>query len=57
MLNWLKYKKTYIVCAAAILTAIGTYLGGGMDLGQLVTAIFAAITAMTMRAGITKSGS
>ena len=53
-MDWLKGKKTYVVAAAAILTAVGTFLGDGMSIGDLVTAIFAAITTMTLRAGIAK---
>lgn len=56
MLEKLKGFKTYIVAAAAILTAVGAWLGGEMALGSMVEAIFAAVTAMTIRAGIAKSG-
>lgn len=45
--------KTYIVSVGAIITAIGSYLNGAIDLSQLVEAIFLAIGAMTIRNGIT----
>jgi hypothetical protein len=38
-----------------MLTAIGAYLSGTIGVKELVEAIFAAITAMTLRASITKS--
>lgn len=53
--GWLAGKKTYIVAATAIITAIGSYAYGGIDIKELIEAIFAAITAMTMRAGIAKT--
>jgi hypothetical protein len=55
ILTWLQGKKTYIVAAAAILTAIGAYLTGTITGVQLVEAIFAAIGTVTMRAGIAKT--
>lgn len=56
LMAFLSGKKTYFIAAAAILTAIGSYLGHEIDLQALIAAIFAAIGMMTMRAGITKSG-
>ncbi len=53
-MEWLKGKKTYIVAAAAILTAFGTYLGDGMSIGELITAIYAALATITLRAGVAK---
>lgn len=49
-------KKTYITAALGILTAVAGYVTGTIEIKELVEAIFIGITAMTMRAGITKSG-
>jgi hypothetical protein len=51
-MNFLKGYKTYIIAAGAILTALGAYLSDSISLTDLVMAIFAALTAMGMRAGI-----
>lgn len=51
----LKGKKAYLLLASAILGAIGAYLGDEMTFVQMVAAIWAAITGMAFRAGITKS--
>lgn len=44
--------KTYIVGLGAILTAVGAYLNGAMDLATLIQTVFGAIGAMTIRHGI-----
>ena len=49
----LKGYKTYIVAGTAIVTAIGAYLYGGIDLPTMVQSIVGAILAMTVRQGIT----
>ena len=54
-LIWLRGKKTYVVAAAAILTAFSAYLSDKIDIQALVAALFAAIAAMTMRAGVKKA--
>ena len=54
MLEWLKGKKTYIICAAGILTALGAYLSGSISLTELISAIYAAFTGMSLRAAVTK---
>ena len=51
MIAWLAGKKTYIVAIGAIITAIGAYANGALDLSGLVAAIFAALAAMTLKAG------
>jgi len=56
-MNFLQGWKTYIVAAGAILTALGAYLNGSIDLTQLITAIFAAVSAMTIRAAVAKGPS
>lgn len=45
--------KTYIIGVAAILTALGAFLNGALDTKGLVEAVYAAITAMTLRHAIT----
>ena len=54
MIAWLQGKKTYIVAIGAIVTAVGAYTEGSIDLSQLVAAIFAALGAMTLKAGQTR---
>lgn len=54
--EWLKGKKTYFLSFGAMLTAIGIYLSGDITLMEMVEAIWAAILAMTIRAGVSKSG-
>jgi hypothetical protein len=48
--------KTYIVAGVAIVTAVVTWSQDGISTIQLVEAVFAAITAMTIKAAIVKSG-
>tara|TARA_R110000868_G_scaffold410346_1_gene698060 strand:- start:2595 stop:2789 length:195 start_codon:yes stop_codon:yes gene_type:complete len=45
--------KTYVVGVAAMLTSLGAYLNGAITIKDLIEAWFAAITAMTIRHGIT----
>ncbi len=45
--------KTYVIGIAAVLTAIGAWMGGTLDAKSAVEAIWAAIMAMTIRHGIT----
>jgi hypothetical protein len=51
-MNFLKGYKTYIVAAAAILTALGAYLNESISLTQFVEACFAGVGTMTLRGGI-----
>ena len=51
----LKGKKAYVLLASAILAAIAAYLGDEITFVQMVSAIWAALTGMSFRAGITKS--
>ena len=44
--------KTYIVCGAAILTALGAFLSGDLTGVQAIEAVWAAIGGMTLRHGI-----
>lgn len=55
MKDYLKGKKTYVTAFLAILTAVGSYVLGEIALQDLIEAVFAALTAMTIRAAIAKS--
>lgn len=54
MLEFLSGKKTYIVAAAAILTAAGAFASGTMNAKELVEAIMAALGVSFLRAGVAK---
>ncbi len=56
-IEWLKGKKTYFFSIGTILTVIGTYLSGDITFIMMAQAIWAAIMAMLVRAGISKSKS
>jgi len=56
ILEWLKGKKTYLVAISTIIGAIASYASGTIEVGEMIKIIVAAIMAMTIRAGITKSG-
>lgn len=45
-------KKTYFTAAAAVLTAIGAYVAGEIDIQTTVSSIFAALMATFLRSGI-----
>lgn len=47
-------KKTYIIAITAALTAIGSYLYGGIDITQLIQALFAAAGAASLKAAVAK---
>lgn len=55
LIEKLKGSKAYILLASAILAAIAAYLGDEITFVQMVSAIWAAITGMAFRAGISKS--
>ncbi|MCU1324994.1 MAG: hypothetical protein JWN34_364 [Bryobacterales bacterium] len=46
-------RKTYILAALGILTAACGYLDGDLDAGQALQALLAALTAATIRHGVT----
>ena len=52
MIEYLKGKKTYVVAAVAVVTAVGAYLTGEADLATMVETCFGAVMAMTIRSGI-----
>lgn len=51
----LKGSKAYILLASAILAAVAAYLGDEITLFEMVSTIWAALTGMAFRAGISKS--
>lgn len=53
LLSKLSGYKTYVVAIAAIMTAVGAYLTGALDLKGMIEAIWTAIMAMTIRHGVT----
>jgi hypothetical protein len=55
MKTYLKGKKTYVTAFLAIVAAVGSYLLDEIPMQNMIEAIFAALTAMTIRAAITKS--
>jgi len=55
LLTWLQGKKTYIVAAAGILTAIAAYASGTLDATQTIEACFAALGLSGLRAGVAKN--
>ena len=49
----LKGKKTYITAGAAVLTALGAYFAGEVDLTVTIQAVFAALMVVFLRQGVT----
>lgn len=56
ILEWLRGKKTYVLAVSSIFAALAAYATGQIEVGEMIKLIVAAIMAMTIRAGITKSG-
>lgn len=56
LLGWLSGKKTYFLCFAAIVAAWASYLNGAMSEKEAIEATFTALTGMSMRAAVAKSG-
>lgn len=56
-LFFLQGKKTYLICASAIITALIAYANGQLGIVGLIQAIFAALGAASLRAGIAKGAS
>ena len=54
IIAWLKGKKTYLLMAIAILTAITGVIDGSLSMAEFIQAIFTALGMITMRAGIAK---
>ena len=53
--DWLAGRKTYLIAAGAIIGVIVAWSTSEMTDLQAIEALVAAILAVTMRAGITKS--
>ena len=49
----LKGKKTYFTAGAAVLTALGAYFAGEVDLSLTIQACFAALMVVFLRQGVT----
>jgi hypothetical protein len=50
--EWMKGKKTYFVGVLGILGAVVGFLSGDIDLAKMIEAIWMALAAMGIRAGI-----
>jgi hypothetical protein len=55
LIEFLRGKKTYIIAAGAILTALGAYLNGTLSGPECVLAVLGACGLGTLRAGVTKA--
>ena len=53
--EWLKGKKAYLVCLAAILAAVIAWASGDSGTLDTVKMILAALGGITLRAGISKA--
>ncbi len=45
-------KKTYFTAAAAVITTLGAYFAGELDVQAAITAVFATLMAVFLRTGI-----
>jgi hypothetical protein len=54
-LEWLKGKKTYIVAAALVLTALSGFVTGDVTLAQAVDQVLIGLGIGTLRAGVAKA--
>lgn len=52
--EWLKGKKTYIVCAIAIVTVAVAWAEGNITDGAALEALFEAVFGIALRAGVAK---
>ena len=52
-MNALKGKKTYFTAGAAVITALGAYFAGEVDLATTISAVFATRMAVFLRQGVT----
>ena len=53
MKDKLSGKKTYFTAAAAVITALGAYFAGEVDLTVTIQAVFAAAMVVFLRKGVT----
>lgn len=54
-MEWLRGKKTYILAAAALMTVLGRYLHGDVDVGGAINETLVALGLITARVGTVKS--
>lgn len=52
--TWLAGKKTYLLTAVAILTALAAFATGDLSAGQLLAAILAALAPSTVAARVSR---
>ena len=52
-MNKLSGKKTFITAAAAVLTAVGAYLAGEVDMTTTIQTCFGALMVVFLRKGVT----
>jgi hypothetical protein len=55
MFDWLSGIKTYLVCIAAILTALIAWLNGALSLPEFIGAVILAIQQIFQRMGTAKA--
>ena len=48
----MKGKRTYMVAIGGVLTAVGAYLSGDMELGQMVSIVTTSLMAVFLRKGV-----
>lgn len=46
-------KKTYMMAAGGVLTAVGAYLSGELELGMMLNLVITSLLAVFLRKGIT----
>jgi len=51
-MKFLSGKKTYFTAAAAVLTALGAYFSGEVDLVTTVQSVFTALMVIFLRQGV-----
>jgi hypothetical protein len=56
LLIWLSGKKTYAICLLTIAGLWGSYFQGTVDLQNAIEGTVAAMTGMSMRVAVAKSG-
>ena len=52
-MNKLSGNKTYFTAGAAVITALGAYFAGEVDLTVTIQAVFAALMVVFLRKGVT----
>jgi len=54
--TWFQGKKTYLLVISGVIAAVVGYLEHTLTLNQMIAAIWASLTAGSLRSGIAKSG-